>query len=132
MPAGLAMVEDRGADEAPNIEDTRRAVRELLDVLPKDIVEELNAGTIDLKDPAFLEGLMDHVSRLALASPATGQKILGKIIRLKKLIARSLRESDPQMPVSSTVVRNGERISRNDLCPCGSGRKYKQCCLRKK
>jgi hypothetical protein len=23
------------------------------------------------------------------------------------------------------------RISRNDLCPCGSGRKYKVCCLRK-
>jgi len=23
------------------------------------------------------------------------------------------------------------RISRNDLCPCGSGRKYKLCCLRK-
>src|SRR4051794_38489637 len=23
------------------------------------------------------------------------------------------------------------RISRNDPCPCGSGKKYKQCCLRK-
>ena len=23
-----------------------------------------------------------------------------------------------------------KRVGRNDLCPCGSGRKYKQCCLR--
>jgi hypothetical protein len=23
------------------------------------------------------------------------------------------------------------RVSRNDPCPCGSGKKYKQCCLRK-
>src|SRR5262245_21479298 len=24
-----------------------------------------------------------------------------------------------------------ERVSRNDPCPCGSGKKYKHCCLRK-
>jgi preprotein translocase subunit SecA len=29
-------------------------------------------------------------------------------------------------------IRNmGPRIGRNDPCPCGSGKKYKQCCLRK-
>ena len=111
--------------------ETKRAIRELLDVLPKDVLDELNSGTIDLKDPAFLDGLTDHVSRLSLASPREGQKILGKIIRLKKLIARSLRESDPEVTVSSTITRKGERVGRNDVCPCGSGKKYKQCCLRK-
>lgn len=24
------------------------------------------------------------------------------------------------------------KIGRNDLCPCGSGLKYKKCCLNKK
>jgi uncharacterized protein YchJ len=24
------------------------------------------------------------------------------------------------------------KLSRNDLCPCGSGLKYKKCCLNKK
>jgi hypothetical protein len=24
-----------------------------------------------------------------------------------------------------------QRVSRNDLCPCGSGKKYKNCCVRK-
>jgi len=24
-----------------------------------------------------------------------------------------------------------KRVGRNDPCPCGSGRKYKQCCLEK-
>lgn len=24
------------------------------------------------------------------------------------------------------------KIGRNDLCPCGSGKKYKKCCLYKK
>ncbi len=30
-------------------------------------------------------------------------------------------------------IRNREqRVGRNDPCPCGSGKKYKQCCLRKR
>ena len=27
-----------------------------------------------------------------------------------------------------TYVRSGEKISRNEPCPCGSGLKYKRCC----
>lgn len=27
------------------------------------------------------------------------------------------------------VVRSGPKIGRNDPCPCGSGKKYKKCCL---
>ncbi|HJZ13258.1 MAG TPA: SEC-C metal-binding domain-containing protein [Acidobacteriota bacterium] len=27
-----------------------------------------------------------------------------------------------------TAVRNGEKVGRNDPCPCGSGKKYKKCC----
>ena len=26
---------------------------------------------------------------------------------------------------------SGAQVGRNEKCPCGSGRKYKQCCLRK-
>lgn len=27
---------------------------------------------------------------------------------------------------------NGEKIGRNELCPCGSGEKYKKCCGKEK
>ena len=30
------------------------------------------------------------------------------------------------------TIRNTVKIGRNDPCPCGSGRKYKQCCGKKK
>jgi preprotein translocase subunit SecA len=34
----------------------------------------------------------------------------------------------PQMPaVQSTVHRDAPKVGRNDPCPCGSGKKYKQC-----
>ena len=29
--------------------------------------------------------------------------------------------------LSGTIVK-GKKIGRNDPCPCGSGKKYKQCC----
>jgi len=32
-------------------------------------------------------------------------------------------------PVKKTpVVRAADKVGRNDLCPCGSGKKYKKCC----
>lgn len=31
-------------------------------------------------------------------------------------------------PATQTVKREGEKIGRNDPCPCGSGKKYKKCC----
>ena len=30
--------------------------------------------------------------------------------------------------VNRTVVNEGPKVGRNDLCPCGSGKKYKNCC----
>ena len=30
--------------------------------------------------------------------------------------------------VNRTVVNQGPKVGRNDPCPCGSGKKYKNCC----
>lgn len=39
------------------------------------------------------------------------------------LYARAVRHGPPP-------VKAAPKVGRNDPCPCGSGRKYKQCCLR--
>ena len=33
--------------------------------------------------------------------------------------------------VGEQTVVKGEKVGRNDPCPCGSGKKYKKCCLGK-
>ncbi|MDE6369024.1 MAG: SEC-C domain-containing protein, partial [Muribaculaceae bacterium] len=38
--------------------------------------------------------------------------------------AASARQNAPQKPMPATA---GPKIGRNDLCPCGSGKKYKNC-----
>jgi uncharacterized protein len=35
------------------------------------------------------------------------------------------------MVAQADAVQAGPRVGRNDPCPCGSGRKYKKCCLGK-
>ena len=37
-----------------------------------------------------------------------------------------------EAPVKQKTVKNIDpKVGRNDLCPCGSGKKYKKCCLLK-
>lgn len=47
--------------------------------------------------------------------------------------AQAISGSDTERPQAKKKrpVRNMEKTGRNDLCPCGSGKKYKQCCMKK-
>jgi len=41
----------------------------------------------------------------------------------ESVLPDATEESDKAQP----FVRGGQKIGRNDPCPCGSGKKYKQC-----
>ena len=53
--------------------------------------------------------------------------------RLEWLAGYLRRGQLPPDPEAATVAaaRPGEKVGRNSPCPCGSGRKYKQCCGRR-
>jgi preprotein translocase subunit SecA len=34
---------------------------------------------------------------------------------------------DEDAPAEQPFVREGKKVGRNEPCPCGSGKKYKQC-----
>ncbi|MFC7786014.1 SEC-C metal-binding domain-containing protein [Rossellomorea sp. GCM10028870] len=36
--------------------------------------------------------------------------------------------NEPAALIPQPVI-NEEKVGRNDPCPCGSGKKYKKCCL---
>jgi len=47
-------------------------------------------------------------------------------------VASVKRDKRPgEVSKQATVVRRGKKVGRNDLCPCGSGKKYKKCCYPK-
>ncbi|MGH7393345.1 MAG: SEC-C metal-binding domain-containing protein, partial [Candidatus Rokuibacteriota bacterium] len=37
----------------------------------------------------------------------------------------------PAAPRPAPRTASGEKVGRNDPCPCGSGKKYKKCCYLK-
>ena len=41
------------------------------------------------------------------------------------------RSGGAQQPIE-TIRNRDDKVGRNDPCPCGSGKKYKSCCLRKR
>ena len=51
------------------------------------------------------------------------------INQLSKINTFNSKKEDNEGKMSaSTFVRKDKKIGRNDPCPCGSGKKYKQCC----
>ena len=53
-------------------------------------------------------------------------KITG--VALQNLKNLDADQSKVQTQVNKTVVNQGPKVGRNDPCPCGSGKKYKNCC----
>jgi preprotein translocase subunit SecA len=52
---------------------------------------------------------------------------------IEEMRERSRRDyvlSRGESATKATVKREGEKVGRNDPCPCGSGKKYKKCCGR--
>jgi len=48
---------------------------------------------------------------------------------VREIHAYWLARRAEQDSVAKTVRRSEPRVGRNDPCPCGSGKKYKKCCL---
>ena len=50
----------------------------------------------------------------------------------RQRVAKEIGTGGPdQMQVKQQPVRKAKKVGPNDDCPCGSGKKYKKCCMRK-
>ena len=50
----------------------------------------------------------------------------------RKKVAKEITTGTPDKTVKAQPVRNKEKkVGPNDPCPCGSGKKYKKCCMQK-
>lgn len=44
--------------------------------------------------------------------------------------AQAVRPEQRILGPTSTIREKGSKVGRNEPCPCGSGKKFKQCCMR--
>ena len=94
---------------------------EMIDTLKKrsENVFELKAGTLY----PLLHGLEEKQFVTSYE-----QEVLGKVRKYYQITGEGKKHLEQKK--SGTIVK-GKKIGRNDPCPCGSGKKYKQCCGRK-
>ncbi len=86
-------------------------------------------------DPDFLSYLgsrwqLDKAQSIHQSAPSELSSGVGSGVRAQQeaAIAASQRTTEKK----KEPVRNlGKKVGRNDLCPCGSGKKFKACCMRK-
>ena len=59
------------------------------------------------------------------------QEAMEREAQQRMAAARQTHGDQSDDAVKKQPVKNGEKVGRNDPCPCGSGKKYKNCCGRK-
>jgi uncharacterized protein len=101
---GVALTADEWSSAAPEIAGLLAPIRAF--------TEETNWLAHELDDPKQFETLRDSITPNVRAIHAHWLKLRGT-------------DSPPVAPWR----REMPRVGRNDPCPCGSGKKYKRCCL---
>ncbi|HMK76447.1 MAG TPA: preprotein translocase subunit SecA [Thermodesulfobacteriota bacterium] len=102
----------------PLIEYQKEAYQMFLDMLDrikKDTVEKLFAIQMAKEEQAVKEVKMERKQTFIMSRGEAAQGGGGKTESGKGV----------------TIRREGKKVGRNDPCPCGSGKKYKRCCLLK-
>jgi uncharacterized protein len=88
----------------------------------------------ELLEPMFLLNgmLKDDVEKSGERwfSPAEEARLVAEIQENFPVVVQSLYNFWRNKRVGGTVKRTEPKSGRNDPCPCGSGRKFKQCCGR--
>ena len=76
---------------------------------------------------------MERPVPLEIADPELGAMLVD-IVEHNSTAAKKDRiivDLDSAKVYKSTIVNSGPSLARNDPCSCGSGKKYKKCCMNK-
>ena len=77
-----------------------------------------------------LEGFDLFDNMMANISAEISNFLLNAEVRqnIEREEVKNIKTNDVKEGVKSKPKKADKKVGRNDLCPCGSGRKYKQCC----
>ena len=130
----LKIVDQKWMDHIDNMDELKRGIG-LRGYGQKDPVVQYRLEGTDMFDD-MIEDIKIDVVKILLNI----RKKEGQIQRTEttKVTSASLEDtainlvdgniSEKEGGLNKTVVNEGPKVGRNDPCPCGSGKKYKNCC----
>lgn len=110
-----------GACEVRNIEPGDVEEADLKSALLGPVAKLNLPPAAKSKVPAMCGAFLGHMEAEGRLS---GGRLLGAYVR-------ALNEAfeEAASGKAKPIVRPGSRLNRNEPCPCGSGKKYKKCCM---
>ncbi len=113
------------AQKDPKQEYRREAFElygELLNVIKNDVVKSIM--TVQIRSASELdqasESMNDDLAKLSDVQYQHADP--------EKEVAGSTGDGGAAIDIQPAPIRTGPKVGRNDPCPCGSGKKYKNCC----
>ncbi len=129
----LKVVDQKWMDHIDNMDELKNGIG-LRAYGQKDPVVQYRIEGFDMFDE-MIEDIKNEVSKILLhiqKKEGVTRKETSQITNASledtaiNLVDGNISEKEGGM--NKTVVNKGPKIGRNDLCPCGSGKKYKNCC----
>ena len=134
----LRNIDKRWVDHLDALEDLRDAASLMSYAQKNPLVEYKNTASdaFDEMISAITEAVTRTVNAVRITVQPRAQQPQGKLQAMHHAPgAPMVQRKDQHTAVSSqsqaqgtTVVRSTPKVGRNDPCPCGSGKKYKNCC----
>ena len=107
------------------MDDLKDSIR-LQSYAQRDPVNEYRLQGADMFDEMVAD-IRDRTSRMILSVTVKTPEV--KRVQLAKPLNEGFEGDGEKKVKKVTVVKKAaESVGRNDLCPCGSGKKYKKCC----
>ncbi|MEE1392535.1 MAG: preprotein translocase subunit SecA [Negativibacillus sp.] len=125
----LKQVDTKWMDHIDAMDELKKGIS-LRSYGQKDPVVEYRIEGFDMFDE-MIAGIREETVKILLLAPfrKPGANQVQEAPKREQVAKPTATSSDGTV-APATIKRQGKKVGRNDPCPCGSGKKYKNCCGR--
>ena len=113
------------AEFAKKYDTTEEFIRGFVDGINESLKNTYDLETLTANDEITLDIDLEKLYFNMLEAKA---EYLYNLPQWEAIFSEEKRKEIQKAYRESTMVRNENKVGRNDACPCGSGKKYKKCC----
>jgi len=122
----LKVVDEKWMNHIDNMDELKNGIG-LRVYGQKDPVVQYRIEGSDMFEQ-MVNDIKTDVVKILLNVHKAGEVVRKETVKITNASMENLNNLDNDTVRKDTVKNNEPKVGRNDQCPCGSGKKYKQCC----
>jgi len=122
----LKVVDEKWMNHIDNMDELKNGIG-LRAYGQKDPVVQYRIEGSDMFEQ-MVEDIKTDVVKILFNIHRTGEIRRKETVKITEASQENLNNLDNDTVRKETVKNEEPKVGRNDICPCGSGKKYKQCC----